>query len=95
MTFETVVFHLLQVFVGGFSPIVELKPFLNNTMVVLWHQIDSYLDYFYRNLYRYGARSSEAQPLTNITTVIMVSEINGYEWAHRVWLLQPAVYEYY
>jgi len=77
MPFETVAFHLLLVFLGGFSPIVELKPFLNNTMVILWHQIDSYLDYFYRNLYTSGARPSDAQPPTNIMSPIMVSGING------------------
>ena len=85
MPLQTIVFHFLISSVGVFSPIVELNPFLNNTVVILWHQIDSYLDYFFRTLY--GAMSSEAQPPTNIMSAIMIIVINGYLSAHHVCLL--------
>lgn len=65
-------------------------------MVVLWHQIDSYVDYLYRTLYE--VMSLEAQLLTIIMSAVMIIVINAecYDYrAHFVWFLQPAVFEYY
>ena len=73
-----VIFNFLLVSVRVLSPGADAIPL--DTVAILWHQVNSSLEYLYRTLY--GALSSEAQPLTCIMSAVMIIAINAYYRAH-------------